>query len=266
MERVIALLLHDVYRRRPSESGFAGPAADRYKLTLEEFRAQLLGVARALNGAARPDAPAPWIHAGDARLAITVDDGGSSYHAYVAEWLEAFGWRGHCLVTTGQLGRRGFLRAHELRDLAARGHTIGTHSVSHPSPFSALPWERMVREWGDSRAALEDVLGTRVTCGSVPGGAYSRRVAEAAGAAGLTQLFTSEPTTRVTRVGDCVVVGRFTVRAGSRPAFAGEIVRQHSNVLLREWAAWNAKKLLKHVLGGAYPRLAGQWQRTTQRS
>ena len=33
-----------------------------------------------------------------------------------------------------------------------------------------------------------------------------------------------------------------------------------------EWAAWNLKKLLKHTLGAAYPRLADRWQRALQRS
>ena len=260
----MALLLHDVYRDRPAESGFSGAAADRYKLPIAEFQAQMFGLARGLDGAVR--SAAPWVETRNGRVAVTVDDGGVSYHAIVADRLEALGLRGYCLVTTNCIGRRGFLQPAQLRELAARGHVIGSHSVSHPARFSDCTWDRLLREWSDSRERLEDLLGTAVTAGSVPGGYFSRRVAEAADAAGLKRLFTSEPVTGVYLVGDCQVIGRFTVRPGCRPGFAGAIARGYAPALLREWAAWNAKKLLKHALGAAYPRFADQWQRVVQRS
>ena len=37
----VSLLFHDVYVSDVSESGFNSPAADRYKLSLREFEAQL---------------------------------------------------------------------------------------------------------------------------------------------------------------------------------------------------------------------------------
>lgn len=263
MERVTALLLHDVYRDAPAESGFAGAGADRYKLAFAEFDAQLRDLARCLNGAARTDSP--WVDADGTWVAFTVDDGGVSYHSVVADRLEALGLRGYCMVTTDFIGRPGFLEHYQLRDLAARGHVIGTHSVTHPARFSTCTWGQMVHEWADSRAMLEDLLGRRVTVGSVPGGSFSRRVAAAADAAGLRRLFTSEPITRVEYVGDCQVIGRFTIRPG-RPGFAAAIARRHSGALLREWASWNTKKLIKQLLGAAYPRLADEWQRALQRS
>ena len=39
--RPVSLLFHDVYESNPSESGFRSPAADRYKLSVPEFEAQL---------------------------------------------------------------------------------------------------------------------------------------------------------------------------------------------------------------------------------
>src|SRR5689334_12911833 len=214
--RVLSLLLHDVYRRERSESGFAGAAADRYKLSVAQLDAQLSGLAAALDappvlvGAPEGEAPA------GVPVAITVDDGGVSYYTTVAPRLESLGWRGHCLVTTGFIGRRGFLDAGQIRELHARGHCIGTHSVTHPQRFALCSTGQLLREWSDSRKALQDVLGADVTVGSVPGGSFSRRVAETAGAAGLRTLFTSEPQVRVGRVGSCAVLGRFTLRAGSR--------------------------------------------------
>src|SRR5438067_13509873 len=90
MSRLLTLLLHDVHEGDPSTSGFSGPAADRYKLTVAELEAQLAGLAAAMAGG-RQRVP----------VSLTVDDGGVSFYTTVAERLEALGWRGHCLVTTG---------------------------------------------------------------------------------------------------------------------------------------------------------------------
>jgi hypothetical protein len=42
--RAISLLFHDVYVDHPDESGFTSEAANRYKLALSDFDAQLAGV------------------------------------------------------------------------------------------------------------------------------------------------------------------------------------------------------------------------------
>ena len=47
--RVLAWLFHDVYESAPSESGFSGLAADRYKLSEAEFGEQLIGLTRVRN-------------------------------------------------------------------------------------------------------------------------------------------------------------------------------------------------------------------------
>jgi hypothetical protein len=78
----------------------------------------------------------------------------------------------------------------------------------------------MRREWSDSRQRLEDIVDHPVTVGSVPGGYFSRTVAEAAAAAGLRTLYTSEPTTRSSIVNGLRIVGRFTLRRGHPPDMA----------------------------------------------
>jgi len=253
--RLVSLLFHDVYADDPSESGFAGAAADRYKLPLAAFERQLDGLARA-----RRDAPLlvddRTVAVGRTAFAITIDDGGVSLYTQVADRLERLGWRAHCFITTGRIGERGFLAPSQLRELRARGHVLGSHSASHPTRFGALSPREMVKEWGESRAALQDLLGQDVTVGSVPGGYYTPRVAAAAAEAGLRVLFTSEPETRVRVVGGCLMIGRFTVRRTARDDFAARVAGLEPSTLLREWAVWNGKKAAKRLLGAAYPRLA----------
>ena len=258
---VLSLLFHDVYAADPRESGFASEAADRYKLSAPAFDAQLQGVARV-----RRDAPLLVTEPGSQNASggrstqdpfvITLDDGGVSYYTIVADRLEALGWRGHCFVSTDAIGSRGFLDAPQIRELDARGHVIGSHTASHPSRFSACSVDRMQQEWVRSRQALEDLLGHEVTVASVPGGSYSRTVARIALDAGLKTLFTSEPITAIRDEQGCRVLGRFTIRRGDSPDTARRLVLPAPWTRWSAWASWNAKGLVKPLLGSAYARMA----------
>jgi len=252
--RVASLLFHDVYVGDVDESGFSSDAANRYKLSLRDFDAQLAALA-----GVRPDAPILATGLTGSHRAfpflITFDDGGVSYYTIAAERLEALGWRGHCFVSTDFIGRRGFLNPSQIRELDARGHLIGSHSASHPTRFSACSREHMRQEWSRSRQVLEDLLGHAVTTASVPGGYYSKTVAESAGEAGLRVLFTSEPTTGMQNEGGCAVVGRYTIRRGDGQDFASRLV-DSPWARCGAWASWNAKGLVKPLLGSSYMRIA----------
>lgn len=237
----VSLLFHDVFAVSPRESGFQSAAADRYKLSVAEFAAQLDGVA-----GIEPIRP----------FQITVDDGGISYLTHVADRLEAHGWRGHCFVPTDMIGRPGFLGAAELRELDARGHIIGSHSASHPARLSACSRDRIVDEWSRSRCVLEDLLGHAVVVASVPGGYYSRQVARAARDAGLRRLFTSEPAIGRRDEGGIEILGRFTIRRGHPPDAARRLLLPAPWARLGAWASWTAKGLVKPILGSSYMRVA----------
>lgn len=253
--RVVSLLFHDVFVSDPAESGFVSEAAHRYKLSVADFDAQLAHIAQL-----RSDAPlAAGVLSGPVGnvppYTITFDDGGVSYHTLIADRLDARGWRGYCFVSTGLIGRPGFLDARQLRELDARGHVIGSHSASHPARFSTLPFDAMVREWRDSRARLEDVLGHAVQVASVPGGYFSPTVARAADEAGVTMLFTSEPVTTVV-AGRPALLGRFTIRRGDAPDAAMRFLAAAPWARSSAWLSWNAKGLAKPLLGPAYSQVA----------
>ena len=267
--RAVSLLFHDVYANDPAESGFVSDAADRYKLTASDFDAQLAGVdgvrddlpilATALmRRAARPAAERTV-------FLITVDDGGIAYYTQIADRLETRSWRGHCFVSTDFIGQRGFMTREQLRSLDQRGHVIGSHSASHPTRFSALPFAQMVSEWSRSCRRLEDILGRHVEIASVPGGYFSPAVARAARDAGIRVLFTSEPVTRVDDDGGCLLVGRFTIRPRDRHDRAQRLVSPAPWTRSMEWASWNAKGLVKPLLGPSYMRIA-DWLLTSRPS
>ena len=241
-ENTVFLLFHDVYVNDPRESGFASPAADRYKLSAAAFDRELAGLAAALPHART--------------FALTFDDGGVSFYTCVADRLEALGWRGYCLISTDYLDRPGFLSSTQVRELHRRGHIIGSHSASHPARIDRCSRAAIVDEWRRSIAKLEDLVGSRIDTASVPGGWYSRAVAESAAAAGVTTLFTSEPVCASGLIDGCRIEGRFTLRRQSAPGLAARLVTRAPWSRWSMRAEWRAKAAIKPVLGPFYLRVA----------
>jgi peptidoglycan/xylan/chitin deacetylase (PgdA/CDA1 family) len=245
--RIRTLLYHDVVEEgRWSSSGFDGGDAAVYKLTRTAFEAHLDRLATPGRAPDLVGAPAAshWM--------ITFDDGGASALEVIAPALERRGWRGHFFITTGWLGAPGFLTADGVRDLAARGHIVGSHSNGHPLAMASLSRQELRREWEQSVEILSGVLGTRPTVASIPGGAYSRVVAETAGEAGIRTLFTSEPTERQWVVGNVTCYGRYTLWRGMSPRSALEFAEGRGAGRLYQRVAWDAKKILKQTCGPAY--------------
>lgn len=238
------LLFHDIYVSDPRESGFASPAADRYKLSTDQFDRHLSALARArARSQSRP-------------FCLTFDDGGVSYFTTIADRLEALGWHGYCFVPTDFVGRPGFLSREQIRELDRRGHHIGSHSASHPPRISACGRRDLMDEWRRSIESLQNILGHDVTSASIPGGYFSQAVAEAAAASGVKALFTSEPVTRAASVDRCALIGRFTIRASSSPELSERLVASAPWSRWSMWAGWTAKKAMKPIFGAAYLRVA----------
>lgn len=293
--QAIALLYHDVVEGDDLDrSGFPGGAAALYKLDARAFRRHMATVAavaprppgladdvyihqftqdpsadnvcihRHPSGSALDDV---CIHRPDKRLPVvlTFDDGGISAHAHIADILDELGFLGHFFVTTDFIGRPGFVGVREIRELARRGHVIGSHSCSHPLRMAACSAATLRAEWRVSTARLADILGEAVTTASVPGGYYAPRVAEAAAAAGIRTLFTSEPRVRAHEVCGVKIIGRFCIKRGAASVDTGAIAR--GALVPRLWAtlAWNAKKVAKRIGGDAFIELrerlyGGAWR------
>src|SRR5437764_1427524 len=128
--RVLALEYHDVVGNDAWDTtGFSGVAARSYKLANDDFDHHLRTIdSAACDVAANVLTIIPGNAAGARGVVLfTFDDGGVSAYTEIAPRLERYGWRGHFFMPTDFIGARGFLNAHQLRDLHQRGHCIGTH-------------------------------------------------------------------------------------------------------------------------------------------
>lgn len=99
---------------------------------------------------------------------------------------------------------------------------------------------------------LASILGHPVEAASVPGGFYSRSVAQSAAASGIRMLFNSEPVTQVREAGGCKILGRFSLQRGDSMDLAAAFACGALVPRLQQWAFWNAKKSLKAAGGEAW--------------
>jgi peptidoglycan/xylan/chitin deacetylase (PgdA/CDA1 family) len=253
--RLVTLEYHDlIVGDAPDASGFPGASAASYKLGEKDFvdHVQALAVRGGVGADVRDVLKARTT--GDRPpVILTFDDGGVSA-LRIAEHLEQHGWRGHFFIATDCLGRREFVSEADLRDLQARGHVVGSHSQTHPLRMAAYPLHQIAEEWRVSIERLGAVLGAPPPVASVPGGLFSHDVARLAAEAGIRVLFTSEPSTRVSEIAGCAVIGRFTVRRWTTADDARALVDDWPLARASQWMSWNAKKVVKAAGGEAYLR------------
>ena len=253
--RARAIMYHDVVEGgRYGASGFAGEGADVYKVDRGDFLRHLRAIHDAAAGTVGTLRQRSEWREGYPVL-LTFDDGGESAHSSIAGMLEEHGWRGHFFVTTGRIGTAGFMSAEQIRDLHRRGHVIGSHSHTHPIRMAVLSGKEIAEEWRRSVAALAEILDAPVRVASVPGGYYSRQVAEEAARAGVDVLFNSEPTAQVKVVDGCLVLGRYVVQRGMGAEWAGGFAKGKGSFCWRQALLWKAKKAAKAMGGERYVRV-----------
>lgn len=239
-----ALIYHDVADRRELDTvGFPGPVANVYKLGRDRFKAHLEAIASA--------GLQCGLLAPQTTTMLTFDDGGAS-SPWIATELERHGWRGTFFIVTSRIGTPGFMDADAVRELARRGHAIGSHSHTHPAYMARLPPGAVAEEWRTSRDHLTDVLGAAPRTAAVPGGSVSAAVTAGAAAAGYEYLFTSTPRARADIGAAITMIGRNTIWARDSPEVAAALARGDRATRARRWLSWQTKSAAKRVGPRAY--------------
>jgi len=123
-------------------------------------------------------------------VAITFDDGCETDLLYAAPLLQEMKFSGTFYITTGFLGKPGYLSHSQVRELAGMGFEIGCHSMTH-AYLTDLCETDLHREVADAKTQLEQILGTAVDHFSCPGGRHNRRVSWATRQAGYHTVATS---------------------------------------------------------------------------
>lgn len=177
------------------------PLLRRFTVSRRRFEAQMRCLARLRCRPVSPEEIARWLEGGPPLpprpVAITFDDGYEETYHVAAPILEAHGLRATVFVVSDYAGRRstwdadvapagdGFplMSWEQARDLARRGHTLGSHTRTHPE-LPDLDDKNLAAELLGSRLDLQRRLGRRVHLLAYPYSRVDTRCREAARAAG----------------------------------------------------------------------------------
>jgi peptidoglycan/xylan/chitin deacetylase (PgdA/CDA1 family) len=236
----------------------AAPRFARFVVSPSEFAAQMdylaaegyrpvtaLALAR---GRATGDLPARPV-------VLTFDDAYTDFESTVMPILQEHGFPATLYVPTAYVGgtaswlldcnedQRPILSWRAIRDIAAAGIEVASHSHSHPQ-LDRVPFRVLEDEVRRSRGLLEDKLGATIAGFAYPFGYWNRAVRSSVAAAGYSYACA---------VGELVVSGaddpwalpRVTVGAGTGTAGLAELLagrstpsaRWSSGVKRRAWAA-----------------------------
>jgi len=123
----------------------------------------------------------------DRCLAITFDDGYQSVYTKAFSVLQHYGMEATVFLTVGDgvparsndrlpsLKGRSMLSWNEIREMQRWGIEFGAHTCTHPD-LTRIPPHLVKKEVCDSKAIIEDALGTPVSCFAYPYGRYNHQV------------------------------------------------------------------------------------------
>jgi peptidoglycan/xylan/chitin deacetylase (PgdA/CDA1 family) len=123
-------------------------------------------------------------------IVITFDDGCASDLTVAIPVLRDAGFGATFYITLGFLGRPGYLRPEQVREIAGLGFEVGCHSMTH-AYLSDLDEAGVRREMQPAKLELEEMIGGPVYHFSCPGGRWSPRVARVARECGYRSVATS---------------------------------------------------------------------------
>lgn len=184
--------------------------------------------------------------------AITFDDGAETDLLAAAPVLREFGFGATFFITSGWLGHAGFLSAFQLRELAAYGFEIGSHSMTH-AHLVDLDDAALHREISGSKLELEQILGQPIEHFSCPGGSYDARIARFAHEAGYRTVSTSHVRANTSRT-DTLALARVAVLRHTSATEFWNICQAHG--LWRAELRAQLRDAVRNTLGNsAYNRL-----------
>jgi peptidoglycan/xylan/chitin deacetylase (PgdA/CDA1 family) len=163
--RAAVFCLHDIV---PTDRLDAVPVTHRpYALSPEEFRAHLMAIAPS-GVRALPVGMVPGEMAGGF-FCLTFDDGSASDYTEAYPVLRELGMRATFFIVPTLVETPGYVTWAQLREMVAGGMEIGSHSMTHPF-LHKLDADGVRREFGDSKDAIEQRLGSAVRTASLPRG------------------------------------------------------------------------------------------------
>ena len=246
--RVVALTFHDVISDQPE----ANAQSDAfYRITASELETLLSQLRKLGYQTVSSREFRAWQQGRGAlperTVVLTFDDGHASHFELVAPLLVRYRFTGTFFVTTGYIGKPGYMTWEQLRKLVFLGMEIGSHGATH-RPLTELSSSDVAEELQASKNILSKRLGVPIQALAAPGGFWNKTIAEASKQAGYEAVWVSTIGTNGNETSP-LALRRVVVR---QPFSAERIVSMVEGWQPAFWWAANQQSLirfLKRVLG-----------------
>ncbi len=113
----------------------------------------------------------------DKPIVLTFDDGYVDNYENAYPILKSYGYTAIIFMVAKNVDRQGRLSSSMLKEMAANGFEIGSHTVNHKFLNQATELE-ICREIEDSKTSIEKSVGQKVKLFSYPGGFYNWKAYE----------------------------------------------------------------------------------------
>ena len=230
-------MYHDIGK----DSGFQNDTAQKYKVGIEEFEKHVRAIRFYLN---QKDLDSESV-------VFTFDDGGISFYTNAAPILEKYGFKGLFFIATHYIGTEGFLSENQIKELEDRGHTIGSHSHTHPERMDIMTSSDLQLEWSKSTQILKDILGHEIQAASIPNGYSSKRVKEEMNANGVVDIYTSTPTTNTVKFKGSNIIGRYDIGNSETAEYVVSLISS-PGLRFKKKLRHNILGIAKFILGDTY--------------
>ncbi len=123
-------------------------------------------------------------------IAITFDDGLKGNYDHAANVLSVLEFKATFFITVNDIGTPDYMTWKQLKELDACGHSIQSHTLSHPM-LAESSHQEITLELRKSKEIIEDNIGNQVSYLSIPLDSWNQTVIDIARQAGYRALFTS---------------------------------------------------------------------------
>lgn len=185
---------------------------------------------------------------GERRCLITFDDG------YIGNYTNAFpvlvenGFKAVFFVAARYIGSSEYWMSwDQLREMAAQGYSIQSHTWSHPA-LESLDEKAVLFELAESKRVIEDEIGQPVHAISLPFGSYNKSLFAIARSAGYSVVLTSSMMSSG-KVSNPAVFGRVPIKASYSLATFTRLVERERGLVFRMQCAECAKNVIKKTVG-----------------
>lgn len=142
----------------------------------------------------------------------------------------------------------------QIKELALRGHVIGSHSSSHPERMDIMSVSELNNEWLNSTQVLKEIVGQDILTASIPNGYSNHKVLEVMNKMGIVNIYTSNPTTKIRKFKGSNIIRRYVITNDVTPEYVVSLISS-SSLRFKMKLRHDILGFAKFVLGNNYLKI-----------